>query len=71
MRRISRRGVLHAAGAIAAALAVGKSVAQGTARSAAVANVKALVFDVFGTVVDWRNGVARGDFNDFADKLGA
>lgn len=22
-------------------------------------NVKALVFDVFGTVVDWRNGIAR------------
>jgi 2-haloacid dehalogenase len=59
MTRISRRRVLHTAGAIAAALTVGKSVAQQTARSAAVANVKALVFDVFGTVVDWRNGVAR------------
>ena len=23
--------------------------------------VRALVFDVFGTVVDWRSGVARGD----------
>lgn len=26
---------------------------------AAVPNIKACVFDVFGTVVDWRNGVAR------------
>ncbi|MFP3562005.1 haloacid dehalogenase type II, partial [Paraburkholderia sp. SIMBA_049] len=23
------------------------------------ADIKALVFDVFGTIVDWRNGVAR------------
>ncbi len=23
------------------------------------AEIKALVFDVFGTIVDWRNGVAR------------
>ena len=58
MTTISRRRVLHTAGAIAAALTVGKSVAQ-TARGTGVANVKALVFDVFGTVVDWRNGVAR------------
>jgi FMN phosphatase YigB (HAD superfamily) len=25
----------------------------------ALPEVKALVFDVFGTVVDWRNGIAR------------
>jgi 2-haloacid dehalogenase len=32
--------------------------AQGTA-GLPMPNVKALVFDTFGTVVDWRNGVAR------------
>jgi len=30
-----------------------------TAGAPAFANVQALVFDVFGTVVDWRSGVAR------------
>src|SRR5438477_5230636 len=28
-------------------------------REPALTQVKALVFDVFGTIVDWRNGVAR------------
>ena len=59
MTRITRRQVLHTTGAIAAALTVAKSGAQTAARAAALDNVKALVFDVFGTVVDWRNGVAR------------
>jgi 2-haloacid dehalogenase len=33
--------------------------AGSTTRTAAFASVKALVFDVFGTVVDWRTSVAR------------
>jgi 2-haloacid dehalogenase len=59
MKQTSRRRVLRAAGALGATLAVGSSVAQETTRPTGVAAVKALVFDVFGTVVDWRNGVAR------------
>jgi 2-haloacid dehalogenase len=35
------------------------------AESAAAAGVKALVFDVFGTCVDWRSGIAR-EFEAFA-----
>ena len=30
-------------------------------RGTSVASVKALVFDTFGTVVDWRTSVARAD----------
>ena len=32
---------------------------QGRARPNGLAPVKALVFDVFGTVVDWRTSIAR------------
>ena len=34
-----------------------------------VAGVKALVFDVFGTVVDWRTGIAR-EAGAFLDRIG-
>jgi len=32
--------------------------------------IKALTFDTFGTVVDWRSSIASG-FADLADKLDA
>ena len=38
--------------------AVRKGFSQAPVAPSPIANVKALVFDVFGTVVDWRNGVA-------------
>ena len=59
MKKVSRRRVLRTTGALAAALAVGDGISRVSAQSSPIANVKALVFDVFGTVVDWRNGVAR------------
>ena len=59
MNKVSRRRVLRTTGALAAALAVGEGISRVSAQSSPIANVKALVFDVFGTVVDWRNGVAR------------
>ena len=33
--------------------------AEKTPGEGTMQNVKALIFDVFGTLVDWRNGVAR------------
>jgi 2-haloacid dehalogenase len=34
-------------------------------------SIKALTFDVFGTVVDWRSGIIReGRAVDLADRLG-
>src|SRR5579864_3419792 len=64
MTRISRRRVLTGAGAGAGALAaramLAPSNALAQAKPGATADgVKALVYDVFGTCVDWRNGVAR------------
>jgi 2-haloacid dehalogenase len=49
---VSRRGLI--AGASAALVA---SVALRTARAQTVEGVKALVFDTFGTVVDWRGSI--------------
>jgi 2-haloacid dehalogenase len=57
--RMSRRGFLvtNAAGVIAARQSL---AAQGTTNTPAdFANVKALVFDTFGTVVDWRTSVTN------------
>ena len=59
MKKTSRRDVLRSTGALAAAFAVGEGISRAFAQSSPIASVKALVFDVFGTVVDWRNGVAR------------
>src|ERR1700681_3049723 len=60
-RSLIRRGAaLVAAGALAGSglFAPSRVRAQGAARLP-MPDVKALVFDTFGTVVDWRNGVAR------------
>ena len=68
MTDIDRRTALStaatlAAGAVTTILSqdARAEAAGGTAPSQAIAvtGVKALVYDVFGTVVDWRNGVAR------------
>ena len=59
MKQVSRRRVLRGTGALAAALTLGKGFSRASAQPSPVTTVKALVFDVFGTVVDWRNGVAR------------
>ena len=66
MTILTRRHVLKGATAVAAAgasaaraaLASAPAVAQ-PSQSAAADGVKALVYDVFGTCVDWRTGVAR------------
>jgi 2-haloacid dehalogenase len=62
MMRIDRRFVLRGGALVAAAgpalLRTSAIRAQGAA-SNPVPEVQALLFDVFGTVVDWRNGVAR------------
>jgi tetratricopeptide (TPR) repeat protein len=51
--------VLTAMGALAGSALVGSKARAQSAQGAGVNGVKALVFDVFGTVVDWRGGVAR------------
>ena len=66
MTNITRRRMLKGATAVAAAgtfvtravFAPTKVLAQ-PKRGATADGVKALVYDVFGTCVDWRNGVAR------------
>jgi 2-haloacid dehalogenase len=63
-RTISRRAALRAAGSIGVGIAFGDrevalQAAQASGPRADLSTVKALVFDVFGTVVDWRNSVAR------------
>jgi 2-haloacid dehalogenase len=55
LERCSRRGFLTGAALAAAALMSREGVA---AQASAAGGVKALVFDVFGTVVDWRSSVA-------------
>ena len=66
MTNITRRRLLKDATAVAAAGAfatrggVAPTNVLAQAKPGATANgVKALVYDVFGTCVDWRNGVAR------------
>jgi 2-haloacid dehalogenase len=66
MSGVSRRGAMGHAGALAAAAAfagsglMASSDTRAQARAGATAaGVKALVYDVFGTCVDWRGGVAR------------
>ncbi len=62
---LSRRDVLGAVGSIVGGMAfaddpLASEPAQSPGRpSKDVGSVKALVFDVFGTVVDWRSSVAR------------
>ena len=61
----TRRTVIHGATLVAAGAFAGLGLLTSSrARSQGAAglpmpDVKALVFDTFGTVVDWRNGVAR------------
>jgi 2-haloacid dehalogenase len=61
---ISRRSVIHGAAAVVGATAVraiGRldgAFAQPRPRASSE-GIKALVYDVFGTCTDWRNGVAR------------
>jgi len=65
MTSITRRSVLRGVTAVAAGAFAGRAVLAPTnvfaqARPGASAEgVKALVYDVFGTCTDWRNGVAR------------
>jgi 2-haloacid dehalogenase len=61
MTNISRRDLIQGAAAVAAAGAAvspDKVFAQ-PKPGASAEGVKALVYDVFGTCTDWRNGVAR------------
>ena len=56
----NRRSVLRGVTALTAAGPLaGRAASAQTAPVRLQDSVKALVFDVFGTVVDWRNGVAR------------
>lgn len=57
---LRRTALLGAAAAVSATglLASGKAWSQST-NAQPIDGVKALIFDVFGTLVDWRNGVAR------------
>jgi len=66
MTSITRRRLLEGATTVAAASAFGTlavfdpaMVSAQPKPGATAAGVKALVYDVFGTCVDWRNGVAR------------
>ena len=66
MTHITRRRLLKGATTVAAARAFGSLAVLEPAKvsaqpkpSATAAGVKALVYDVFGTCVDWRTGVAR------------
>jgi len=63
MSDLSRRNVLRAlgGGAIAITLPVQAQTTRhrGEGTSSAIGQIKALAFDVFGTVVDWRGSVIR------------
>jgi len=57
---IRRTAALAATGMLAASGPFAPNRARGQAAAALpMPDVKALVFDTFGTLVDWRNGVAR------------
>lgn len=73
---VSRRGFLQVgtAVALAAEFGAGSTIAFGGAQgggrsSPSVSSVKALVFDTFGTVVDWRTSVTR-EIEDVAKRKG-
>jgi 2-haloacid dehalogenase len=69
----TRRTFLHATAAALAGTArnlYASPLSQAVAaRPAAMTSIKALVFDVFGTVVDWRTSVAR-EVEDLARRKG-
>src|SRR5437762_2120269 len=58
MTTLSRRRLLATAAKLAAAGAAGAPWSRVSAQSAPADGVKALLFDVYGTLADWRNGVA-------------
>ena len=59
MTTFNRRMVLRAGAALAVAGAGFPRTPKTWAQANPLPEVQALLFDVFGTVVDWRNGVAR------------
>jgi 2-haloacid dehalogenase len=65
MPRVTRRSLLGSATSLVGCWACGPEVIQNTAAVAQTVpgsvqyGVKALFFDVFGTLVDWRTGIAR------------
>ncbi len=61
MTKLNRRKLLGAAVSVAAVSGAGlpKRVRAQAAQPSSVPPVRAMLFDVFGTVVDWRSGVAR------------
>ena len=60
MTTFTRRAIIRSATALTVAGVMIRGMSSAKAQSAGdVEGVKALVFDVFGTLVDWRNGVAR------------
>ena len=61
MTKFNRRKVLRAAATLAAASGAGlaRPIVARAQAGPPNSGVRALLFDVFGTVVDWRNGVAR------------
>src|SRR5690242_3363270 len=59
MTDVSRRGIIGSGAVIAAAAWSAIDMTSAAAQPALASSVKALIFDVFGTVVDWRNGVAK------------
>src|SRR5882762_4743874 len=56
---LGRGAALAAAGALAGSGLLKPSRTRAQTANIQMPEVKALVFDTFGTVVDWRNGVAR------------
>ena len=58
-REIVTAGLTAGAAAMAAAVSLDASAEESTESGESLRNVKALTFDVFGTVVDWRSSVIR------------
>src|SRR2546428_14051040 len=70
MKEVSRRDFLQAGAVmVAAASAHAQSGGQPNREHRELSRVKALVFDVFGTVVDWRTSVTA-EVQDLAKRKG-
>jgi 2-haloacid dehalogenase len=59
MTTMDRRTLLRTGAALAAMAAPAVRITPARAQTKPLPEVEALIYDVFGTVVDWRNGVAR------------
>ena len=59
MMDLSRRRIIGNGTAAAATAFIAGEAGSASAQPSLATNVKALVFDMFGTVLDWRTGVAR------------